>query len=77
MASDHPPATHEPDRPDQPAPAPPPPPDTGPEPLGPGMPPKPDHDPANAEDARGEGGMIGEGGDPTEVAPDLGMLGEG
>ena len=84
MASDHPPATHEPDRPDQPPPSPPPPPDTGPEPPGPGMPPKPDntedgseaaHD--GAADADQPGGMIGEADFPTESAPDPGMLSEG
>lgn len=75
MASDHPPATHEPDRPDKPPPAPPPPPETGPEPLGPGMPVEPDHAP-DAEKVR-SGSADGEGGDPTEVTPDPGMLGEG
>ena len=72
-----PPATHEPDRPDQPAPAPPPPPKTDPEPLGPGMPPKPE--PASAPGkGQGELGATGdEDGDPTEVTPDPGTIGAG
>jgi hypothetical protein len=65
MASDHPPATHEPDRTDRPPPAPPPPPSTDPEPQQPGMPPKPDRN-ADAETTS----SAGPPGDPTEVAPD-------
>jgi hypothetical protein len=82
MTGDHPPATHEPDRPDQPPPSPPPPPDTGPEPPGPGMPPKPDGgdaDPNQVQAAAQEtarSAIMSEDGQLTVLTPDPGMLGE-